>query len=584
MKKLKRIFSFLTAAATLLTSAVTVSAEITDLTEDTSAEYSEAEVYGVNDVVFDDGEDVIIFDDYIHLTHSRYDFKMSYVMLHNDGIVTPEWFDLSNDYVLEQTGYDDTTETYTVTVETQEELDSLYNASAELLEKGIIENAYKQFEYTYNYTDCGEGFITLKEEDPDFDLSFAEGLENIILQSYSSDPEMYSLICSDLNDVAALERSEETIKANENVAEFGMAYNYCTVVLPPTVLRTYLISEQELPETTAPTEQPTEAVTTTSMETTTADNKVDVSLIENITGEEVIYTDGNYICLSGGEGQRVIGCYYRMAYMIERTDSIITPEYFGLSDDYEFVANFPTADDEEFDVYTVAVESQEELDRLYEESVELLEKGIIKNAYKQYEYEYGCSPYGSSYAYYILKDENSEFDFNAIEGLEDFEVVQSENNPQKYIIEYTDAFEYIKLKEATDIIEANENIEEYSILYSSCCALHIAIKKDEYLIEESETEETTNPTEQPTESVTTTPSEVPDSTEEVIFDANGDQKFNIRDCSYIAMMLAAGKVKELPETADYNKDGKVNVRDEAGMAKYLVSTVKKPIPNPNSSL
>ncbi len=581
MKKLKRIFSVLTAAATLITSAVTVSAETTETerNEDTSAEYSESEVCVGNDAVFDDGEDVLIFDDCIHLTHSRYDFKMSYVMLHNDGIVTPEWFGLSDDYVLEQTGYDDTTETYTVTVETQEELDSLYEASAELLEKGIIENAYKQFEYTYNDTDHGEGFITLKEEDPDFDLSFVEGLENITLQSYSSDLKMYSLICSDLNDVVALERAEETIKANENVAEFGMLYNYCTIVLPPTVLRTYLVSEQELPETTDPTEQPTEAVTTIP-----ADNKVDVALIENITGEEVIYIDGNYICLSGGEGQQIIGCYYRMAYMIKHTDSIITPEYFGLSDEYEFVANFPIADDEELDVYTVAVESQEELDRIYQESAELLEKGVIKNAYKQYEYEYGCSPYGKSYAYYILKDENAEFDLNAIEGLEDFEVVQSENDSKKYIIEYTDAFEYIKLKEATDIIESNENIEEYSILYSSCCVLHVAMKKDEYLIEESETEETTDPTEQPTESVTTVPSEVPEGTEEVIFDANGDQKFNIRDCSYIAMMLAAGKVKELPEAADYNKDGKVNVRDAAGMAKYLASTVKKPIPNPNSSL
>ena len=47
-------------------------------------------------------------------------------------------------------------------------------------------------------------------------------------------------------------------------------------------------------------------------------------------------------------------------------------------------------------------------------------------------------------------------------------------------------------------------------------------------------------------------------------DANGDGKVNVRDCAYIAKMLAKGK--SLPAKADYNLDGKKNVRDAAALA------------------
>ena len=50
-------------------------------------------------------------------------------------------------------------------------------------------------------------------------------------------------------------------------------------------------------------------------------------------------------------------------------------------------------------------------------------------------------------------------------------------------------------------------------------------------------------------------------------DANGDGKVNVRDCAYIAKMLAKGK--GLPDKADYNLDGKKNVRDAAAIAKSL---------------
>ncbi len=53
-------------------------------------------------------------------------------------------------------------------------------------------------------------------------------------------------------------------------------------------------------------------------------------------------------------------------------------------------------------------------------------------------------------------------------------------------------------------------------------------------------------------------------------DANLDGKVNVRDCAYIASMLAKGAAAELPEKeADYNQDGKVNVRDAAALASAL---------------
>ena len=42
-------------------------------------------------------------------------------------------------------------------------------------------------------------------------------------------------------------------------------------------------------------------------------------------------------------------------------------------------------------------------------------------------------------------------------------------------------------------------------------------------------------------------------------DPNGDGKLDVRDCAYIARMLATGQGKKLPMTADFNGDGKVNV-------------------------
>ena len=52
-------------------------------------------------------------------------------------------------------------------------------------------------------------------------------------------------------------------------------------------------------------------------------------------------------------------------------------------------------------------------------------------------------------------------------------------------------------------------------------------------------------------------------------EANGDNKLDIRDASFIARKLALGKADELPETADFNGDGETNVRDAASIARFI---------------
>ncbi len=52
-------------------------------------------------------------------------------------------------------------------------------------------------------------------------------------------------------------------------------------------------------------------------------------------------------------------------------------------------------------------------------------------------------------------------------------------------------------------------------------------------------------------------------------DADNDNELTVRDCAYIASMLANGESEKLPETADFNGDGIINVRDAAGIAKKL---------------
>ena len=42
-------------------------------------------------------------------------------------------------------------------------------------------------------------------------------------------------------------------------------------------------------------------------------------------------------------------------------------------------------------------------------------------------------------------------------------------------------------------------------------------------------------------------------------------------CAFIASALANNTADELPESADYNEDEKINVRDAAAIAQYLAN-------------
>ena len=52
-------------------------------------------------------------------------------------------------------------------------------------------------------------------------------------------------------------------------------------------------------------------------------------------------------------------------------------------------------------------------------------------------------------------------------------------------------------------------------------------------------------------------------------DSNSDGAVDVRDCAYIALMIANGKRADLPYSADYNMDDIVNIRDAAALANDL---------------
>ena len=74
---------------------------------------------------------------------------------------------------------------------------------------------------------------------------------------------------------------------------------------------------------------------------------------------------------------------------------------------------------------------------------------------------------------------------------------------------------------------------------------------------------------------TTTPSVTTPQVTEILGDANGDGKLDVRDAAHIARLLAQRKADKLPKNADFNGDGKVDVRDAAAIAKFLAKSHKK---------
>ncbi len=59
----------------------------------------------------------------------------------------------------------------------------------------------------------------------------------------------------------------------------------------------------------------------------------------------------------------------------------------------------------------------------------------------------------------------------------------------------------------------------------------------------------------------------------IVGDANGDNEITIRDCLFIARKLAHREATDLPDSADYNKDGKKNIKDAADLAKDIAKRI-----------
>ena len=57
----------------------------------------------------------------------------------------------------------------------------------------------------------------------------------------------------------------------------------------------------------------------------------------------------------------------------------------------------------------------------------------------------------------------------------------------------------------------------------------------------------------------------------VLGDVNGDRLVNVRDCAHIANLLSKQMGYDLPESADYNQDGKKDIRDAAAISKDLAN-------------
>ncbi|MGN1481595.1 dockerin type I domain-containing protein, partial [Porcipelethomonas sp.] len=67
------------------------------------------------------------------------------------------------------------------------------------------------------------------------------------------------------------------------------------------------------------------------------------------------------------------------------------------------------------------------------------------------------------------------------------------------------------------------------------------------------------------------PGYVPATAGKLYGEANEDGILNIMDASFIARKLAQQKGSELPETADFNADGEIDIRDAADIAQFMAA-------------
>ncbi len=135
------------------------------------------------------------------------------------------------------------------------------------------------------------------------------------------------------------------------------------------------------------------------------------------------------------------------------------------------------------------------------------------------------------------------------------------------------------------IIESHPLTDEPVCVFDADCEIYGYANSeaeryaDEYGLNFNNVEEpsvittTVTPTSKPTATTVTTITTPIVTTEKnnILGNVNGDDKLDVRDCAFIASVLASGKSDTLTKEADFNGDGKVNVRDAAAIANYLVT-------------
>ncbi len=134
------------------------------------------------------------------------------------------------------------------------------------------------------------------------------------------------------------------------------------------------------------------------------------------------------------------------------------------------------------------------------------------------------------------------------------------NYPDLFVVD-TSAFDNTKCGEYTITITPTEECKKRYYTFVAKQIFTVTVTESDFTTTELTTSSATETT--VTTSTTTATQSV------VTGDADEDNELTVRDCAYIASMLASGTGDKLPKTADFNGDGIVNVRDAASIAKKL---------------
>ena len=206
-------------------------------------------------------------------------------------------------------------------------------------------------------------------------------------------------------------------------------------------------------------------------------------MVEYLTGEEVIYSNGKTYVTEDGDMEHYSGGGVSMNYILHLESEELTLEKLGLSAEEYTLKKGTTSLVDGTVHYYINVSTLEEADALYEKAMAIVDTGVFINAYKQCRYFYGCNVGGGNLII-KLKDADAGIDLSFIENYEDLSVSYAPKDPTMCYIKFSDGFEYKSVMEAKETIEANENVESTDVGYIMCAVAHTHAKT-EYIFEET---------------------------------------------------------------------------------------------------